>query len=380
MKKYLTFIEKLHQRVLTQELDRIIPILADEGRGKSTLMVETIYHYESEIKERDMTDDDILDHVVWSDADELREKMVSLPRGSCIAVMDAARLLNRKEAMKDEQKELEKDLFDSRVFGHLLLLGFQSPQSVPDDMGTRRAKNLVRLPARGRLEGYSRQSMNEWDWRDTDNLPDPDLRDSFPSLDGTDLWDAFREADLEKKEERITPPEEDDTPPEQYAVADAVKDDLAYHVSEDGRNGELYIDPDMISLEHGISEKKATQVRKLLERDDDIVVESYRVLLNGDVAKEVEPPDDDEDADDDAERDLKDVADEVFHDLGDYIGEDGRTGDFLLDPDLIAIEHGLSDRKARQVRKRVESFDGVSISDDVVARNGDVVASQSRDI
>lgn len=372
MEKYLTFIKKLHRRVLTQEFDRIIPVLADEGRGKSTLMVETIYHYESEIKDRDMTADDVLDHVVWSDADELRDKMVNLPRGSCIAVMDAARLLNRKEAMKDEQKELEKDLFDSRAFGHLLLLGFQSPRSVPEDLGNRRAKNLVRLPARGRLEGYSRASMDDWDWQDTSNLPDPDLRDSFPSLDGTDLWDAFREADLEKKEERITPPdEEDDTPPEQYAVAEAVKDDLAYHVSKNHSTGELYVDSDMISLEHSLSEKKATQVRKHLERDDDVTIEPYRVLLNGNVVKEVDPPDesggssqnDPESEDWTVETVISDIKQRG---MKDYISQHGQTKRPYIDASLIEMDYGLSARKSKNVKKALEREHHLDLADEEI--------------
>lgn len=385
MQKYQLTLEKIDRRKIAQEFDRVIIVLADEGRGKSTLMLESIYYWEKEIKDRAPTIDDCLDRVVWSEPDELREKMASLPRESCLAVMDAGRLLNRKEAMKTEQVELEKDLFDARAFGHVLLLGFQSPQTVPDDLGGRRAKNLIHLPRRGRLHGYNRSSMNEYEWEDPDDLEDidTDLEDSFPALDGTDLWDEFREIDLEKKRERISPDEDDDdSPAVAKVIAPDVRDELSWYLSQDERNGELYLDSDMITLEFDVTQREAEQTRKLLKRDGDVQIEADRALVDGEVVHEVDLEDDeeDEDVEESSQRTVEEIANDVYDDLSDYIGKDGRTGDFMLDPDLIAAYEDVSSRKARQVRKLVNRFEDVSIGDDVVSVGGEVVASKSRDV
>lgn len=381
MQKFVRSLEKMYDRVITQDNDRVVIVLGDEGVGKSTFMLNAIYQFEGTVKDGSFEDvDELFEHVVWSDPDELRERMTALPNQSAIGVMDAARLLNRQEAMKEEQKELIKDLYDSRTFEHLLFLGFQNPRSVPDDIASRRAKNMIYIPSRGKIHGYSRRSMDEWNFEDTSNLPEPDMTDSFPALDGTELWDRYREIDRQKKKERIAPAdEEDDEPPIAKQIVPEVKDNLSWYISQDGRSGSLYIDPQMIELEMDCSQKSAEQARKLLQRDDEIVVEDDRVTLDGEVVHEVDLSDDEPETDDD-EMTLKDIAEEVYLNLEQFIGKDGRSGDFMLDPDLIAFEFELSDRKARQVRKKVESFEDVSVDDDVVSVAGDVVASKSREL
>lgn len=376
MKKYKTWLEKLERRVISQEFDRVIPVLADEGYGKSTLMVLTVYLRETEIKGRDLSVDDLFDHIVWDSADELRETITELPEQSTIAVMDAARMLNKKESMTEEQKEIEKDLFDIRSLGHVLLLGFQSPGTVPKDMADRRAKNALHLPSRGRIHGYSRSTLDDWNWETP--YPDLDLKDSFPPLDGTELWEEFQRRDNEHKRQRVAPDEEEEGPSPAREAARKAKENLEHFVSLDGRDGSLYLDEDMIALEFETSEKQSRQARKLLQRDDDIEVRDDRVLLDGEVVREVDIDEDDSDEEEDSEPDLTDIGEEVYQNLEKFIGRDGRSGDFMLDPDLISIEFGLSDRKARKVRKWVESYEDVSISDDVVSVGGEVVCSESR--
>jgi len=386
MKKYKRFLEKVDTRKISQEFDRVIVVLADEGVGKSTLMLESIYEWESDIRERELSIDDALDRVVWSEPDELRQKMVALPNQSLIAVMDAGRLLNKKEAMKTEQVEMEKDLFDARTFGHVLMLGFQSPETVPGDVAGRRAKNLIHLPQRGRIDGYNRSSMDEFEWDDPKDLDDidADMSDSFPALDGTELWEEFKRVDLQKKEERIAPDSDDhESEAIAKAMAPEVRDDLGWYLSQDERNGHLYIDPDMVLLEYDVTQRQAEQVRKLLNRDDSVTIEPDRALVDGDVVHEVDiagDDDDDSEQESDEERSVEKLAEDVYDDLSKFIGKDKRTGDYLLDPDLISLELGVSSRKARQIRKLVERFEDVSINDDVVAVAGDVVASQSRDV
>jgi hypothetical protein len=373
MKKYQRYLEKLHDRVISQEFDRVVPVVADEGRGKSTLMIETIYEWQK-IKGEEPTTESVLNRVVWNDADELRHKMATLPKRSAIAVMDAPRLFSKKEAMNKEQKELEKDLFDVRMREHLILLGFQTPKIVPDDMASRRAKNVVHIPARGRIQGYSRKTLDDWDWEKP--WPDPDLEDSFPSLDETDLWEEFKRIDEEKKQERISPDEDEDEEDVVGKAVEAAKDNLGYFVSINGRDRTLYLDDEMLGYRFDLSKSEASTARKLLRRDEDIVVEDYRVLLDGEVVKQADPEDDEDESDDSDAPSVQDHADDVYQNLGDYIGEDGRSGDLMLDPDLIAAKRELSDSKSRQIRKLVEKRKDVSIAEDVATRGGEVVHSQ----
>jgi hypothetical protein len=373
MKKYHRYLEKVHDRVITQEFDRVIPIVADEGRGKSTLMIETVYEWQK-IKGETPTTESVLDRVVWNDPDELRHKMATLPKRSAIAVMDAPRLFSKKEAMSKEQKELEKDLFDIRMREHLILLGFQTPKIVPDDMASRRAKNVVHIPARGRVQGFSRKTLDDWDWEKP--WPDSDLEDSFPSLDGTELWEEFQRIDEEKKQERISPDEDEDEEDVVGKAVEAAKDNLGYFVSINGRDRTLYLDDEMLGYRFDLSKSEASTARKLLRRDEDIVVEDYRVLLDGEVVKQVDPEDDEDEKDESDAPSVQDHADEVYENLGEYIGKDGRTGDLMLDPDLIAAKRELSDSKSRQIRKLVEKRKDVSIAEDVATRGGEVVHSQ----
>ena len=367
MKHYLDLIEKINQRYLTKEYDRVIIVLADEGHGKSTLIAETIFHFETKIKKRQLTIQDVFRHIVWQDADELRETLTGLPERSSVGVMDSARLLNRKEGMKDEQREIEKDIYDARAFNHLLLLGFQNPKSAPTDLANRRAKNLIYIPERGRLQVYSRSQMNAWDWEDTKDLPEASLTDTFPSLDDTPFWEEFKARDIEKKKERVGTETEETGSKIQYEVRDAVKEDLAYYVSQDLRDGTLYIDPEMISMEFEISATQASQVRKLLNRDPSIMIEDYRIQVGTETIKEIEREGSESGGTDGADDEPLAPSD-VLSDIKEngvkkYVSQHTQTKQPYIDSELIEMAYGLSIRKASKVKKALQKEYAVGLED-----------------
>jgi predicted DNA-binding transcriptional regulator AlpA len=200
MQKVERWVEKLYQNRLLNDYDAIVPVLGGEGNGKSTLILQvTTLHQRA--RGLDPTAESVLDRVVWQDRQELKNRMADAESLSAITVHDAARVLHKKQAMHGEQIELETDLLDVRTKNFLMLFGFQDWGVIPGMLQDRRANALLRVPERGRVEGYSRASIDER--VDTGEWPAPDMVDSFPSLEGTDLWEQFVETDEEKKNERI---------------------------------------------------------------------------------------------------------------------------------------------------------------------------------
>jgi energy-coupling factor transporter ATP-binding protein EcfA2 len=207
VEKVRRWLEKVHAKRLGQDFDAIVLVIGPEGVGKSTAMLQTtVLHQRTRGLEVDA--DSVIDRIVWNDRTELKNRLAEGDHRSAVMVHDAARVLHKKQAMHGEQIELEADLLDVRTKNFLMLFGFQYFRVIPSLLVDGRADFALRIPERGRIEGYSRRGIehraDEGEW------PEPALVDSFDSLEGTDLWEAFVETDTAKKNERIAAEEEPD--------------------------------------------------------------------------------------------------------------------------------------------------------------------------
>lgn len=272
MQKLRRWLEKIYERRITNEYDNIVLVIADEGDGKSNTIVGLQWWWR-QIRGIDPTTEGVLGQVAW-DRDDFKEMMAEAPQRSAIVAHDASRILHKKKATHPGQIELEEDLFDVRAKEHLIILGFQEWATVPTTLQERRAQHALYLPRRGTVWGYGRDTLD--DRADEDEWPGPDLRDTFPALESldnpiADCWETFQKKDLDRKRERIQTedePEDDELTPKE--ISSRIKGgNLQFFISEDKRDGSLYIDDELIGVEYpDLSERKCRQVRKLLERDE----------------------------------------------------------------------------------------------------------------
>jgi len=280
LKKLETWLEKVYQKRVQREYDALVPVVADEGKGKSTLMLQLTWIWQ-DIRGLDPDPESVLDRVIWQGRDAFQSALADDPPESSVPVMDAARVLNKKETMVGEQREIEKDLLDVRMKAFLMLLGFQDWNIVPSMLQDRRAKFVLRIPRRSVVEGYSRASIDKR--LKTGSWPEPDMRARFPSLEGTRLWEEFKERDLEAKERRIrnagdgtdeTGAGESDEPTPQSVTAEIKRGGVSGYVSKNEFNDSLYIDKKLIKFDYPeLSDDEADQVKAALRRDDEIVLE-----------------------------------------------------------------------------------------------------------
>lgn len=272
MKKTRRWLEKVHDRRICNEYDNIVPVIADEGDGKSNLMIGLTWWYQ-QIRGKEPSTSSVLDQLVW-DKDEFKDALADWPKKSAIVSMDAARLLNKKKAMNPEQIELEADLFDVRAKLHLMFLGFQEWDTIPSTLQNRRAQHAIYIPRRGVIHGYCRDSLNEK--AKTGEWPEPDLVDTFPALetvDGeiSDCWAEFQRLDMQKKQERIraSPLEDEDeekvwTPEE--VIHDIIQEgDPREYVKVNEYNPNS-INTSLIELDYDLSHRKAKTVKEGLLR------------------------------------------------------------------------------------------------------------------
>lgn len=200
------FLDKLHRRRIKPNSDAVIPVVGSEGVGKSTLILQAMLIWESVANGREWgsVDESTLFDRIYSTRRELQKAMISQEPGSIISVPDAGRVLYRKEAMVGEQRDLEKDFFDVRNRNYVFLLGFQDWRQIPDFLASRRATHAFFIPRRGVVWGYGRSTLDERDdERGLHSWPDPDLKDRYPDLEGTELWEAYQEYDAQKKMDRM---------------------------------------------------------------------------------------------------------------------------------------------------------------------------------
>ncbi|MGZ0745737.1 hypothetical protein [Haloparvum sp. AD34] len=277
MEKLRRYYQKVYDYRITCEYDHVLPIIGDEGDGKSTLMLESMIFWQ-DIRGIERDPERILDRLIY-DRNQLKNAMADSENRSVIPVPDAARVLHKKEAMTNEQLELEKDFFDVRTNEYLILLGYQDWESMPTFLQRRRAKNAIYIPQRGLIRGYNRESLDERLKRDS--WPRADLTDTFPSLEGTDIWEQYQEMDKQKKDERMAArdeEEEQEEDPGPQEVASMVKDDgVETYISINSSNKVPYLNKDLIQVEYGLSHREANQVKSLLEADPEVTIDEEAV-------------------------------------------------------------------------------------------------------
>jgi len=265
------FAEVLYEEKICDEYDRIIPIIADESGGKSTFILEFMIIWR-EITGREVDAQEMIDQLVYT-REGFQNALADYPPRAVIPVPDAARAMHRKEAMQSEQIEVEKDLLDVRVKEHVVMLGYQDYDIIPDFLQRRRAKNAFYIPTRGTIWGYSRDGLDER--YEKESWPEPELTASFPSLEGTDLWRQYKREDRKRKKERMrssasASPGGDMTV---HEIAEEIKSEgIESVVGIHGGWNRPYIDPDLIEMQYDIPARKAKKVKKLLGSDSEVTV------------------------------------------------------------------------------------------------------------
>lgn len=194
------FLQRVNDRAIAQNNDRVVLVVGDEGVGKSTFMCQLAVLWNG-IRERDTDADSVLENICWGGREAFKEALKTGDEGDMIAVQDAPHVLFSRDVMVGEQKELERTLMDIRFKNYLIVLGFQDWSDIPSGLKRRRAKNTFHITSRGVARGYDRDAMDhrykhgEW--------PDEQFMDRFRSLEGTGLWQAFEQRDREAKESRL---------------------------------------------------------------------------------------------------------------------------------------------------------------------------------
>lgn len=272
MERYRRFLDKLHEHV-QDDWDRLMPIVGDEGVGKSTLILQSIWLYE-EIRGNDPTPETVLDYVVFDDRDAFREKLLTADPGDPIAVMDAPHVLYNKDVMQPDQKEVQKSLLDIRTENYVIFLGYQDWDDIPDQLRKRRAKNAIQIPKRGLLNGFSRAKLDEkYENLDGMEWPDPDLRDTFPSLEGTRIWERFNEIDKERKQRRLQQDSDEsdtDRTPQDVVNEIVAAERLEEYVEVNEFQKRAYYSKPLLRFDYpDLSDQEADQVRSALSREAD---------------------------------------------------------------------------------------------------------------
>lgn len=259
------YLEQLYEQKLSKDFDRIVVVLGDEGAGKSTLMLQVAWFHRDVVPELDdPTVENVTGDIAW-DQSEYKEKLADGSKYRPVIVHDATRVMSKKKAMHSDQVELEEDLFDARYGRKLHLLGYQEWDAVPTVLQERRAENVFHVTSRGKFEVYGRKHIDKR--VDNGDWPKTSFVDTFDKLDGTRVWDSFREKDEAKKQERIEPDSEESEMSEKELAEHIIDEGLVDEVTTlNQHHNETYIDSDLIQIEFDISGRKATRVKKLVDK------------------------------------------------------------------------------------------------------------------
>jgi energy-coupling factor transporter ATP-binding protein EcfA2 len=201
------FLERVNDRVIAQNNDRVVLVVGDEGVGKSTFMCQLALLW-NDTRGRDTDAESVLENICWGGREAFKERLEQGSEGDMIAVQDAPHVLFSRDVMKGEQKELERTLMDIRFKNYLIVLGFQDWSDIPSGLKQRRAKNTFRISTRGVARAYNREGMDKkykhGEWRDELFM------DRFDSLEGTDLWEQFQARDEQAKLDRLEESQDDE--------------------------------------------------------------------------------------------------------------------------------------------------------------------------
>lgn len=193
-------LQSYYDHANTQEYDRVVLVIGDESVGKSTFILCSSILWQ-DIRGKDVTTQQLLDQVVWDSRGRFKRQILNLESRSVIPVMDAARVLHKKESMHGEQVDLQKGMLDSRFKENLIFLGYQAYDDIPTFLQKRRAAGAFVIPRRGRVKAFNRIGLDhKWD---TESWGDPIFTERFPSLEGTELWEEYKRRDHERKEQRL---------------------------------------------------------------------------------------------------------------------------------------------------------------------------------
>lgn len=287
MQRIELFLKHLYETKISRNFDRIVPVIGDEGVGKSTFILEAIGRYQ-QIRGGDPSAERVLDAVVLDSREAFEQRLLDASEGDPIAAMDAAHILYKKEAMDPDQIETEKRLLDIRLSNFLIFLGYQDWRDIPDQLQRRRAKNAFYIPKRGVVYGYNRETLDEkYDGARDSGWPDPDLRDTFPSLDGTEVWERFQELDAARKEQRLRAGHEGDDEEAELTPQDVAheirQNDPAEYVEFNDYNGQAYVSKPLIKFDYpALSDQQADQVKHAIRRETDAVERAERQGGEGD--------------------------------------------------------------------------------------------------
>jgi GTPase SAR1 family protein len=265
------FLERLYEDRIQQDYDAVIPVIGDEGVGKSTYILQLMTMYQN-IRGSDGTPESVLDKVVWGGRDELKKAVANRPQEEIICHMDAARVLFSKDAMVGEQREIQKDLLDMRMKNNVFFLGYQDWDIIPSMIKKRRAKFAFVIPERGVVRGYNRDSLDKR--YKNGRWPKQDMPDKFPSLEGTELWERFEQTDLEKKRERISTDDGSDgdsSPETPKEIAADIRETVGVesYIQEINNGAQTVLDRVGIAADYDIGKEKSKQVKRVLMRDID---------------------------------------------------------------------------------------------------------------
>jgi len=266
------YLKQLYEQRIMKDWDRLVPVVGPEGAGKSTFILEAIWLYE-EIRGHEPTPASVLDYVVFDDRDSFRDKLLAAEPGDPISVMDAAHVLYNKDVMQPDQIAVEKSLLDVRIENYVFFLGYQDWGDIPRTLRKRRSENAFYIPDRGYVQGFNRSQLDEkYKELDDNEWPDPALKDTFPSLEGTELWERFDEIDRERKRSRLRRDEDQETEVTPQGVVEEIvaNEDLKEYVDYNEFQERAYYAKPLIRYDFPtLSDQQADQVKSALAREVD---------------------------------------------------------------------------------------------------------------
>lgn len=273
MKKLERLIEELYEHRHQRELDTVLPVVADEGQGKSTLMLQLGAKYMYERDGEFPDPDELLDRICY-DRRGFQEMMAESEKQALIMAPDAARILYSMDVATSEQKQIEKDLMDVRGLEYMILLGFQSWKRIGGEIAERRAKLTLYIPRRGLVRGYGRQAMDER--IDEGEWPSSTLTDYFPPLDGTDVWEQYQQIDEEEKRSRIggdgnRDPEDVEKDVQRKVVLRATKPWAPNHMGMTQRDASKLIEYSESWVSETVRDWKDGEYRDLVEASEGVI-------------------------------------------------------------------------------------------------------------